>query len=277
MHYLAEDQVKAFERDGYLFPTTAFGEVEALDSRRQWEDVERRAGDDPALRKALKSGANHVVPFVDRLSRDPRITDTVSSVLGPDLILWACSLFIKEPESPTFISWHQDVHYWGLDQANEVTAWLALSPATSQSGCMRFLPRSHKSRVAHVDTFATDNMLTRGQEIAVEVDEGEAVEVELRPGQFSLHHGLTFHASRPNRSSDRRIAFAFRYIPTSNRQSADVRPLATLARGVDRFGHFELAAPPAALFQPEAVERSAQAEATMHAILFRGAEARRPA
>lgn len=270
MHALSEEDVGAFGRDGYLFPITAFSETEALDYRCQWEEVERRA--DADLSTALKSGANHLVPFVDALSRDPRITDRVASLLGPDLILWACSLFIKEPGAASFISWHQDVHYWGLDQANEITAWLALSPATPESGCMRYVPGSHQRRVGHADTFDADNMLTRGQEIAVAVDESEAVDVVLRPGEFSMHHGLTFHASGPNRSADRRIAFAFRYIPTSNRQTDNVKPMASLARGTDRFGHFDLAPRPTRLLAPDAVERCTRAEAMMRAILLRGAD-----
>ena len=117
------------------------------------------------------------------------------------------------------MTWHQDLTYWGLDDMDEVTAWVALSPSTTESGCMRFVPGSHKrSLVEHVDTFADDNLLTRGQEIAVDVDESAAADVELRPGQASLHHGHLFHSSGPNTTPDRRIGAAIRYITPSMQQ-----------------------------------------------------------
>ena len=95
-----------------------------------------------------------------------------------------------------------------------VTAWVALSPSTPESGCMRVVPGTHKREVVpHQDTFGAQNMLSRGQEIAVEVDEDHAVDLVLQPGQMSLHHVKIFHGSRQNRAKDRRLGFAIRYLP----------------------------------------------------------------
>ena len=270
---LSQADVSKFEKDGFLCPIDVCDADEALALRRQLEEAEREAANDPRLRDAIKSGGSQVLPFIDRLSRDPRITDPLASLLGPDLLLWASSLFIKEPHTSAFISWHQDVHYWGLDDASEVTAWLALSPATVESGCMRFVAGSHKTTVPHNDTFATDNMLSRGQEIAVQVDESTTVNAELRPGQMSLHHGLTFHASHENRSDDRRIGLAFRYVPTRNRQVGDVKTQASLVRGTDTYGHFELTPPPTSRFEREALARFERGRELSRAILSRGAKA----
>ncbi len=132
-----------------------------------------------------------------------------------------------------------------------VTAWVALSPATRESGCMRFVAGSHlREIVEHRDTFSAKNMLSRGQEIAVAVDDSEAVDVLLEPGQMSLHHGRTFHASHANRSSDRRIGLAIRYIAPSMKQTGERRTVAVLVRGEDRYGHFELAPPPSGIHAP---------------------------
>ena len=116
--------------------------------------------------------------------------------------------FNKEPQTQDYISWHQDITYWGLDQEGDVvTAWVALSPSTPESGCMRVVPGTHKREVVpHQDTFGAQNMLSRGQEIAVEVDEDHAVDLVLQPGQMSLHHVKIFHGSRQNRAADRRLA-----------------------------------------------------------------------
>ena len=126
--------------------------------------------------------------------------DAIESILGPDLLLWSCEYFIKEANSRNMVSWHQDLTYWGMDGSDhEVTAWVALSPATEHSGCMKFVAGSHReSLVPHTDTFADNNLLSRGQEIAVEVDEEDATIAALKPGQMSLHHGRMFHASGPN-------------------------------------------------------------------------------
>ncbi len=76
-------------------------------------------------------------------------------------------------------------------------------------------------QIPHRDTFAQDNLLTRGQEIMVEVDESGAVPLVLRPGEMSLHHVRLVHGSPPNPSGDRRIGFAIRYVRT--RVSSGVR------------------------------------------------------
>ena len=147
---------------------------------------------------------------------------------------------VKEPQTTAFISWHQDLTYWGYDDASEVTAWVALSPATSESGCMRFVPGSHRTLVEHRDTFDESNMLSRGQEVAVEVDEADAVEAALRPGEMSLHHGHLFHASNRNTSTDRRIGLALRFVTPAMKQVSGRKTFAHLVAGEDRYGHFEL-------------------------------------
>ena len=66
-------------------------------------------------------------------------------------------MFTKEPQSPKIVSWHQDLTYWGLDDATEITYWVALSDASVASGCMQFVAGSHKQLlVPHHDA---DNFL----------------------------------------------------------------------------------------------------------------------
>jgi non-heme Fe2+,alpha-ketoglutarate-dependent halogenase len=238
----------AFAEDGYVFPLTAMTPAAAAGYRADLAVAEARFAVEPALKNCLRRYPNLVLPFVDAITRLPAITDRVAEILGPDLLVLDPPFFIKEPHSPHFVSWHQDLHYWGLDGDEEATAWVALTPATVASGCMRFVPGSHRRIVEHVDTHAPENLLTRGQEVAVSVDEGQAVNVELQPGQFSLHHGRVFHASHPNRTGDRRIGLAIRYIPTRMRQVPGANMAAMLVRGEDRFGHFRPARRPSGIF-----------------------------
>lgn len=231
---------EAYARDGFCFPVRVMSEAEAAAARAELEQAEKLAEGMPDGRGYFRDYANIALGMVDRICRSPAVTDPVAALIGEDLLVMSASFFIKEPRTQAYVSWHQDLHYWGLEGDDEVTAWVALSPATTESGCMRFVAGSHLETVAHRDTFNADNLLTRGQEIAVEVDEADAVEVELAPGEMSLHHGRVFHASNPNRSDDRRIGLAIRFIPTRMRTMEGARLSAVLVRGQDRFGHFDL-------------------------------------
>ena len=115
------------------------------------------------------------------------------------MLVWNASFFIKEPQTEDYISWHQDLTYWGLTESHEVTAWVALSPSTVESGCVKFVPGTHNGCIVeHTDTFDDKNLLSRGQELAVTVNEDDAVSVVLQPGEMSLHHGQVFHGSHKN-------------------------------------------------------------------------------
>ena len=262
----------SYARDGYYFPIRVMSEAEAAGHRAELERAEAIAAGRPDGQRWFKDASNLVMGFVDRISRDPAVTDPVAAVLGEDVLVFSASFFVKEPRTTSYVSWHQDLHYWGLEGDDEVTAWIALSPATPESGCMRFVPGSHRESVDHRDTFHADNLLTRGQEIAVEVDEADAVDVVLRPGEMSLHHGRVFHASNPNRSDDRRIGLAIRYVPTSMRPMAGARFAAVLARGQDRHGHFDLVEGAKGLLDEADIARHAEISERRRRVLMRGTD-----
>lgn len=265
----SSDFANRYARDGFIFPIRVMDEAEAAGHRARLEEAEAIARDLPSGRSLFREYANIGLDFVGDIIRDPRVTDPVSELLGEDLLILGCSFFIKEPDTRAFVSWHQDLHYWGLEADDEVTAWVALSPATRRSGCMRFVPGSHRQVVEHKDTFADDNLLTRGQEIAVDVDEDDAVAVELAPGEMSLHHGRLFHASDRNSSSDRRIGLAIRYMPTRMKQMSGAEMCATLVRGEDRYGHFTLVRSGTGLLRPDDVARHADVRDRRRKVLYR--------
>ncbi len=241
---LTDAQVEHFDRDGFLFPITAMSAEEAGRYRSRLETLERDYGARdlgvPVSHYLLGGSAHVVLPLAAEICAHPAILDAVEGILGPDLLVWGTSFFIKEPGDGKVVTWHQDLTYWGLGEtSHQVTAWLALSDATPASGCMRFVAGSHKNAlVPHKDTFADDNLLSRGQEIAVEVDEAQATDIVLAPGQFSLHHGLMFHSSRANRAADRRIGLAIRYVNPHVRQHEGEHDYALLVRGNDWAEHF---------------------------------------
>ena len=211
--------------------------------RARLEEIEKGLGRKPKTEELHQLFLNFRWAY--DLVTHPNVLDAVESVLGPDVLLWATSVFAKSPRDPGFISWHQDATYWGLDSGNITTAWIALSESSTENGCMRVVRESHKMEIQpHNETFADDNLLSRGQEIAVEVTEDEATDVVLAPGQMSLHHVNIVHGSKANPSDKPRIGFVARYMTPSVKQSGFQQPV-ILARGEDRFGHFEhMSGPP---------------------------------
>ena len=252
---LVSEQVDAYRRDGYLFPLDVFGsgQVEAI--RAELEQAQRdavAAGLEDEFLQLVRANAQYLLPFVYHVATAPQLLDRVESLLGPDLLLWSAEFFIKGAHSDKIVSWHQDLTYWGLGETDdEVTAWLALSEVNVESGCMRFVPGSHHQKLLpHRDTFDAKNLLSRGQEVAVEVDDKDSVDVVLRPGQLSLHHGRIFHASGPNRSDQDRIGLAFRFLTPAVKQQVAQRDYAMQVRGIDALQNWIHVAPPTRNFAP---------------------------
>ena len=267
---LTDAQVAQYERDGIFFPIRVMPAADARRYRDALEDYEARTGE--PINSNMRHNVHLLFTWAAELIRHPQILDAVEDVLGPDILCWTTNFFIKEARDPGYVSWHQDATYWGLEPNDVCTAWFAMSDAPVESGAMKFLPGSHKQeQVPHVDTFHEHNLLTRGQEIAVEVDERQAVDVPLAAGEISLHHILAVHGSKPNTTDDRRIGLAIRYIPTHVRQ-VKLRDSATLVRGEDRYGHFDLMPAPKADLDAEALAAHEDAMSRVVAALYQGTD-----
>ena len=234
---LTSDHSCSYDRDGILFPIDVLTPTEVERMRTGLAEIEATLGRRPKTEELHQLFLNY--RWAWDLVTHPKVLDAVESVLGPDILLWATSVFAKQPHDPGFISWHQDATYWGLDSGNVTTAWIALTESSTENGCMRVVRESHKMSIQpHNETHADDNLLSRGQEIAVEVTEEEATDVVLAPGQMSLHHVNIVHGSKANPSDKPRIGFVARYITPSVSQNGFQQPV-ILARGEDRYGHFE--------------------------------------
>lgn len=268
MSQLASSAVERYRRDGFYFPVPVLAPGKALGLRRQLEAVEAEHGG--RLTGEIRHKPHLLFTWLADLVRHPAILDAVEDVLGPNLLVWSTSFFIKEARDAAYVSWHQDATYWGLSAPDVVTAWVAFTEATVENGAMRMVPGSHSEQLEHRDTFAPNNLLSRGQEIAVEIDEARGVDVLLRPGEMSLHHVRMVHGSPANRSDDRRIGFAIRYVPTYVRQIAGERDSAMLVRGVDEHHHFAPEYPPVSDLAPEARAHHAAVVAQSAKILYRG-------
>ncbi len=264
---LTPDQQLHYQEKGYYFPLRVFGEEAAAGFRKSFHEYMERYAEQlsrllPRDRRIYLTETHLFLPWVYRIISAPAVLDAVESVLGPNLMVWGSQWFPKLPGDKAYVSWHQDGTYWGLNPPNVTTAWIALSESTPENGCMRVVPRTQLTPLLpQRETYAPDNMLTRGQEIAVDVDETQAVDLVLRPGEMSLHHIGIVHGSGPNQSRGPRIGLAVRYISPDVVQAGATRDMAVLVRGKDEYGHFDLVTPPDCAESPE--------QSTLHAEALR--------
>jgi non-haem Fe2+, alpha-ketoglutarate-dependent halogenase len=255
--HLSAAQREQYLRDGFIHPLTVMSAAEAAAFRARVEVAESRFG---KLHYVVKP--HLVLQVADELAHWPPLLDAMTDILGPDLLLWDAVFIVKEPTAKAFVSWHQDMTYWGLesdDPDDVASVWLALSPATIASGCMRMAPGSHRrGHLPHRETRDPANVLSRGQTVDVDENGETFVHTELQPGQMSIHHGWTLHASGPNRSADRRIGFNMNFARPRVRQVKHRRDSAMLMRGRDSFGHFQLEPRPTGDFAPDACALQAE-------------------
>lgn len=267
---LSAAAVEAYRREGFYAPVRVMSADQARVYRQSLETHEAQLGQ--PLQGNLRHKVHLLFTWADALVHHPAVLDAIEDAIGPDILCWTTNFFIKEAHSPGFVSWHQDSTYWGLDPDEVITAWIALSDVTEESGYMQVIPGSHKvDQLPHVDTFHKDNLLSRGQEIAVEVDKSKAVGLSLQPGEMSLHHIKLVHGSDANRSNDRRIGLAIRYIPTYVRQTK-VRDSAMLVRGTDKYHHFDPEPRPQADLDEAALAAHADAMGRQVKALYQGTE-----
>jgi non-haem Fe2+, alpha-ketoglutarate-dependent halogenase len=258
---LTDAQIAQYERDGYVCPVDAFSPERIKAYRDQLEAFENRQGQKIARGSNLKP--HLLFPWLDEIVHAPEILDAVEDLIGPDLRLFHLTVWPKEPGSGAYVSWHQDATYFALEPICHVTAWVALTDASVEAGCMEVVPGSQRlGQLRHAEMQNPENLLSLGQELAVNVDRSRTEFMPVKAGQFSLHHTHLVHNSRPNRSTDRRIGLGLSYIPTHARCTAPSRVTAMLVRGQDTYGHFDderrprqEAGPDERAFHAEAVAR----------------------
>lgn len=222
-----------FDRDGYeIFRGVLDAELMA----EVGAHVDRLVAGHPELRPE-QLGHELVAgdPFWLRLVADDRLLDVAERFIGSDIALFASHYIVKPPFDGRPVLWHQDAAYWPLEPMEVVTLWLAVDDATTDNGCLRVIPGSHRLPV-HALRSVADRPSVLGTEIAADVDEAAAVDLVLAPGDVEVHHPGIVHGSEPNRSPHRRAGLTIRYIPTSTRILAGEWPCDFLLRGANTPG-----------------------------------------
>ena len=248
MSQLTADEIKQYNKDGYIAPINVLTKEEAIQVRKEIELIEKEMPDE--IDNSGRYNVHLISPKLDKVVHNSNILDSVESIIGKNILVCSTTLFIKNAYQKGFVSYHQDAKYIGLEPHNWVTAWIAITDSNEINGCMRMWPGSHKDLKEHDQKFNEGNLLTRGQTIE-NVPKDQIKLIELKAGQMSLHHPRIVHGSGVNKSDDRRIGFVVQsYIGTNVKQVLGKNGV-QIARGVDEFKYHEVINRPKFLMSEE--------------------------
>ncbi len=248
---LSPKHLRSYQEDGIVFPVTALTPEETAHFRRAFEELEEQAG---APQKY--SAYTHLFfPWAYELVMHPVVVAAAGDILGSEVLVDSSLCLCKHAFDGTFAPWHQDGVYSQMHTTPSVSAWIALTSSTRENGCMRVVPGSHsEGRLAHHMVADKKTLFDQSPEIETEVDESRAVDVELRPGEMSLHDSSIVHSSEPNRSGKERLGFVIRFItPTFQARKATL-PVVR-ARGSADCGCLPVLAEPPTGATPECFRR----------------------
>ena len=268
MPLLSEDQIKQYNQKGYVSPIQALTKNQAQEVKKEIEFIENKW---PNELKNLGRNYPHLIsPILDNVVRNSNILDAVESIIGKNILACGTTLFIKEPDERGFVSFHQDAKYIGLEPHNWVTAWVAITDANENNGCMKMWPGTHKQELKYHNEkfdYNSGNLLTRGQTVEnVPLEKTESV--ILNEGQMSLHHPRIVHGSGINKSKKRRIGFVIQsYIGTNVKQVLG-KMYVQLVRGKDNFNYHQKTNKPIKTMEKKAVKIRKKAMEELSKIFY---------
>lgn len=216
-----------FEAEGYTGPIQVFSEAEAAQLRSHFWAKLGQSEDAAGPSKINMSAWHHQHRWVYDLVTHPGILDPIASILGPNVIMWAVHFWYKEPNNGKYLPWHQDGAYWPIEPKKNVSAWIALGPTFAANGCLKVIPGSHKVELLHGEMNDKASGFGKGLR-PEEIDESQAVSLEMQPGQIVIFNEKTIHGSGPNVSTTPRVALSVRFT------TPEVKFLLDQWTGVDR-------------------------------------------
>ena len=270
MSSLTPKQLKQYEEEGYVAPIDVLSKEEVIEVREEIELIEKKW---PNELEALGRNYIHLIsPVFDKVCNNTKILDAVESLIGKNILICGTTLFVKNPNKEGFVSFHQDAKYIGLEPHNWVTAWVAITDANEENGCMRMWAGSHKDDLKyHNQKFDENNLLTRGQTVE-NVPISETKPVILKSGQMSLHHPKIIHGSGVNKSKYRRIGFVIQSYIGTNVDQVLGKMYVQLARGKDRYNYHKHVKRPLKLMTEEDILIRKKANEELSNIFYNDAK-----
>ena len=270
MSSLTVSQIKQYKEEGYVAPIEALSRDEAFEIRDEIEFIEKKW---PNELEGLGRNYIHLIsPVFDKVGHNQKILNAVESIIGKNILICGTTLFIKNANEKGFVSFHQDAKYIGLEPHNWVTAWIAVTDANEENGCMRMWSGSHKHDLKyHNQNFDENNLLTRGQTVE-NVPLKETKPIILKAGQMSLHHPTIVHGSGLNKSNDRRIGFVIQSYIGTNVDQVLGKMYVQQARGKDQFNFHEHVGRPKVLMNEKDIQIRNKANKELSKIFYNGSE-----
>ena len=268
MPKLSSNQLQEYNDNGYVAPIEILTKDQAFIIRKEIESIEAKWPDE--LKGAGRNYVHMISPILDEICHNSIMLDAVESIIGKNILICGTTLFIKNPNEKGFVSFHQDATYIGLEPYNWVTAWLAITDANEENGCMRMWSGSHKDKIRHHEQkYDEGNLLTRGQTVEnVPLDETKPL--VLKAGQMSLHHPKIVHGSGLNKSNDRRIGFVVQSYIGSNVNQVLGKMYVQQARGDDTFKYHQHTRRPKSLMNSRDIEIRKKANDDLQRIFYPG-------
>ena len=268
MPKLSSNQLQEYNDNGYVAPIEVLTKDEAFEIRKEIENIETKWPDQ--FKGAGRNYVHMISPILDKVCHNPKILDAVESIIGKNILICGTTLFIKNPYEKGFVSFHQDATYIGLEPHNWVTAWLAITDANEENGCMRMWSGSHKDNIKHHEQkYDEGNLLTRGQTVE-NVPLDETTPLVLKAGQMSLHHPTIVHGSGLNKTNDRRIGFVVQSYIGSNVDQVLGKMYVQQARGNDTFNYHQHTKRPSSLMNSKDIEIRKKANDDLQRIFYPG-------
>ena len=268
MPKLSSNQLQEYNDNGYVSPIEILTKDEAFEIRKEIENIETKWPDQ--FKGAGRNYVHMISPILDKVCHNPKMLDAVESIIGKNILICGTTLFIKNPYEKGFVSFHQDATYIGLEPHNWVTAWLAITDANEENGCMRMWSGSHKDNIKHHEQkYDEGNLLTRGKTVE-NVPLDETTPLVLKAGQMSLHHPTIVHGSGLNKTNDRRIGFVVQSYIGSNVDQVLGKMYVQQARGDDTFNYHQHTKRPSSLMNSEDIEMRKKANDDLQRIFYPG-------
>jgi ectoine hydroxylase-related dioxygenase (phytanoyl-CoA dioxygenase family) len=270
MPMLSNKELKDYNDNGFVAPIDVLSLKEAETIKKEIEHIEKKWPDE--LVGLGRNNVHYISPIFDQVCHNSKILDAVESIIGKDILVGGTTLFIKDPDKKGFVSWHQDAKYIGFEPYNWVTAWLAITDANEENGCMRMWSGSHKEKIKdHKDTYDENNLLTRGQTVQ-NVPIEKTIPNILKAGQLSLHHPMIVHGSGANKSKQRRIGFVIQSYIGTNVDQVIGKVYVQQARGKDVFKYHEHTKRPVELMSKKDIELKNKANEELSKIFYKDAK-----
>jgi ectoine hydroxylase-related dioxygenase (phytanoyl-CoA dioxygenase family) len=253
---------KNFNRDGFLTAIDAVPSAKAASYFHKCSNFIEQYSDHPSYSEWTYNKSEIILRWVAELAAEKALLDVVEEIIGPNILLWNAFLPLKPPHSDTKFGWHQDATYWPVSHTDQiVSAWVALSPVNRSNGGMQMVRGSHlHGPLVHEATYDETSMLRRGQQVCTPIDDTQVVDIDLIPGQASIHHTQTLHRSSANESDEWRFGVGFNYVSSNVGPLAGHHDSAILLRGNATGTGFTLTEPPQSDLDKASLENFARVQ-----------------